>query len=123
MNVTPPQMDITNTGSATSASLSTTSRTGLGTIAQSSVLAEAQERIVNDRNGAGPSVSFSRKAGETPSTELPYLAIIATNDFFAQVKGTNNQDVSGFTFRVWGYRAKADASQYAALVQSEVLSN
>jgi len=36
--------------------------------------------------------------------------------------GTNNlaaKDVSG---RVWGYRARADASTYAALVQSEVLS-
>ena len=123
MNVTPPDCDISAVTTATSASLSTTSRTGLGTIAQSSVLAEAQERIVNDEGGAGPSVSFSRKAGETPTADLPYLAIIATNDFFAQVKGTANARPKGFTFRMWGYRAKADASQYAALVQSEVLSS
>ena len=123
MNVTPPEMDITVPETFVSASLSTTSRLGLGTIAQSNVLAEAQERIVNDQAGGGPAVAFSRKAGETPSTELPYLAIIATNDFFAQVDGKGNTNPKGFTFRMWGYRAKADASQYAALVQSEVLSN
>tara|TARA_R100000951_G_scaffold46432_1_gene39774 strand:- start:219 stop:740 length:522 start_codon:yes stop_codon:yes gene_type:complete len=123
MNLTPPDMDITKDSTNVSASLSTTSRTTLGTLAQSSVLAEAQERIVNDAAGAGPAVSFSRKAGEAPDADLPYLSIIATNDFFAQVEGRENKVEKGFTFRVWGYRAQADASQYAALVQSEVLSN
>ena len=122
MNLTPPDCDIGSAVTATTASLSTTSRTALGTLAQSSVLSEAQERIVNDQGGAGPSVGFSRKAGEAPDAELPYLAIIATNDFFGQVKGSGNVTPKGFTFRMWGYRAKADASQYAALVQSEVLS-
>ena len=123
MNVTPPDLDMSQKVNTVSASLSTTSRTTLGTLAQSNVLAEAQERIQNEIAGAGPSVAFSRKAGEAPDAELPYLAIIATNDFFAQVEGNNNVAPKGFTFRVWGYRAQADASQYAALVQSEVLSN
>ncbi len=123
MNVTPPDMDITKAVNFVSASLSTTARDKLGTLAQSSVMVEAQERIENDAGGAGPSVAFSRKAGEVPATDLPYITIIATNDFFAQVQGSGNTNAKGFTFRMWGYRAKADASQYAALVQSEVLSN
>ena len=122
MNLTPPDADVTVTSTQTSASLSTTSRLGLGSIAFSSVMSEAQEKLVNDV-GSGALAPFSRKAGETPATDLPYIQIIATNDFFAQVQGNNNTDPKGCAFRVWGYRAQADASQYAALVQSEVLSS
>ena len=122
MNLTPPDYDGTQ-DTYTSGSLSTTSRDRLGTLSQASVLAEAQERIMVDQVTPTPSgVAFSRKAGETPDANLPYIAIIATNDFFGQVEGQNNTNAKGFTFRMWGYRAKASASQYAALVQSEMLS-
>lgn len=122
INLTPPDYDGARS-TATTGSLSTTSRGGLGTLANSSVLAEAQERIQVDEVSPTPNgVAFSRKAGETPDSMLPYLAIIATNDFFGQVQGAGNQNAKGFTFRMWGYRARASASQYAALVQSEILS-
>ena len=121
MNLTPPDADATLTETSVSASLSTTTRTGLGSIAFSSVMAEAQEKLVND-TGSGAMAAFSRKAGEVPSTDLPYITIIATNDLFAQIEGRGNTNPKGAAFRVWGYRARADAAQYAALVQSEVLS-
>lgn len=123
INLTPPDYNGgANTG--TFGSLSTTSRTTLGTLAQASVLAEARDSIEIDLVTPSPAgVAFSRKAGETPAADLPYLAIIATNDFFGQVQGSNNTNAKGFTFRMWGYRARASASQYAALVQSEILSS
>ena len=121
MNLTPPDADVTLESTYVTASLSTTNRTSVGSIASSSVMAEAQERLVNDTN-SGAMAAFSRKAGEVPSTDLPYITIISTNDFFAQIEGRGNTSAKGSRFRVWGYRARADAAQYAALVQSEVLS-
>jgi|TARA_R100000482_G_C5108909_1_gene139447 hypothetical protein len=122
INLTPPDYDGARS-TAVFGSLSTTSRTTLGTIGQSNVLAEARDSIQVDEVQGNPNgVAFSRMSGETPATALPYLAIIATNDFFGQVQGADNQAAKGFNFRMWGYRAKASASQYAALVQSEMLS-
>ena len=63
-------------------------------------------------------------AGEAPQGELDYIAIISTSNFFAQVVGANNAGTKSLSYRVWGYRAKVtDAGIYAALVQSELLSN
>ncbi len=122
INLTPPDYDGARS-TATFGSLSATSRTTLGTLAQSSVICEARDSIRVDEVGGNPDgVAFSRMAGETPAADLPYLYIIATNDFFGQVLGQDNQVAKGFTFRMWGYRARASASQYAALVQSEILS-
>ena len=67
-------------------------------------------------------VGFSQQALETPPATLEYIGIIATNDFFISVEGTGNAGVKSLGARVWGYRAKANADIYAALVQSEVLS-
>ena len=122
LNLTPPEYD-GSVSTAVFGSLSTTTRTTIGTIASSSVLAEARDSIQVDEVSPTPNgVAFSRMSGETPAADLPYLAIIATNDFFAQVQGANNTAAKGMNFRVWGYRARASASQYAALVQSEILS-
>ena len=53
---------------------------------------------------------------------LEYIGIISTNDMFLSIQGTGNVDPKAVGCRVWGYRARADAAIYAALVQSEVLS-
>ena len=68
-------------------------------------------------------VAFENTAGETPPTTLEYVGIIATNDFFVQVEGIGNATARAVSGRLYGVRAKADASIYAALVQSEVLSS
>lgn len=62
---------------------------------------------------------------DTPS-DLDYIAIIATNDFFIGVQAAPDGTPSGsfdISGKVYGYRATASAEIFAALVQSEVLSS
>lgn len=120
LDVTPPDA-IAATDTTTNASLSSTSLAAVGTLAQSNVIVQASDRI----RAAGfidGGVGFSRKADSSYTGDLDYLAIVATNNFFIQLQGGNNVSTKGLTGRVWCYRAKADSSTYAALVQSEVLS-
>ena len=120
INLSPPDA-IQSTDTAMRGSVSTTSRTGLGTISDSNVLAESRLDI-RAKGYADGGVGFTRLAGESPTAFLDYIGIIATNDFYIQMEGANNNNAGFANVRVWGYRAKADASVYAALVQSEVLS-
>ena len=120
MNVSTPD-GIAATDTASRGSMSTTSRTTLGSIADSNVMAVSADEIV----AAGfvdAGVGFSRSSTETPTGQLDYIGIIATNNFFLQVLGTNNAAAKTCNIKVWGYRARADASVYAALVQSELLT-
>jgi hypothetical protein len=75
------------------------------------------------RGGIADGVGFSYASTDTPATQLEYLGIIATNDFFIQIVGANNTSAKGMSGRLYGVRARADASIYAALVQSEVLTS
>jgi len=113
---------IAATNTQTRGSLSTTSLTSFGTLSQSQVLAVSREDI----RAAGfvdGGVGFSQTSMETPPAALDYVGIIATNDFFLQVVGVNNAAAKSMGVKVYGYRARAEASTYAALVQSEVLSS
>ena len=121
INLSPPDGSAGD-NTATRGSVSTTSRTALGTIADSNVLGESRLDI-RGKGFTDSAVSFTRLAGETPTSMLDYIGIIATNDFFIQLEGAGNSDPAFASVRVWGYRAKADAAIYAALVQSEVLSS
>ena len=67
-------------------------------------------------------MAFSEQALESPASTLDYIGIIATNDFFVQIAGTNNLSAKTMQGKMYGYRARATADIYAALVQSEVLS-
>jgi hypothetical protein len=120
IDVTPPDA-LSGVDTRTAASVSTTSLTGIGTLAQTNTLATARDDI---RAGGfvDGGVGFSRKADSSYTGDLSYLGLIATNNFFVQLAGVNNGITKGVTGRVWLYRAKADSSTYAALVQSEVLS-
>jgi hypothetical protein len=56
---------------------------------------------------------------------MEYIGIIATNDFFinyAVDDGFETGQALDVSVRLFGYRATADSSTYAALVQSELLS-
>lgn len=119
LNVFTPE-NIANTTTSCNGSLSTTSRTAIGNISDSNVIAADQKVI---RSSAISSVGFSEQSPDSPTgVGLEYMGIIATNNFFAQCLGANNVAARGMNFRVWGYRAKADANIYSALVQSELLS-
>ena len=102
------------------ASVSTTERTDVGNLAASNVL--AINRIEIQAPGAGDVSRGQFSSDSGPATQLEYLGIIATNDFFLNIEGTNNTAARSATVRLYGVRARADASVYAALVQSELLS-
>ena len=101
-------------------SISTTTRTSVGNLSDSNVLAHNRINIQND--GAALATRGDFASDSAPATQLPYLAIIATNDFFLNIEGTGNTVARSMSARVYGVRARADASVYAALVQSELLS-
>ena len=100
-------------------SISTTARTSVGGINNTNVL--AQTRIEIQDNGV-TAVRGQYSSDSGPSTQLAYLGIIATNDFFLNIEGIANTAALAGNARLYGYRAKADSSIYAALVQSELLS-
>jgi len=117
---TPDALPATNT--AMSGALTTTSRASLPNLSDSACLAVKQTRI-RAAGFADSGVGFTTGSNESPATQLEYLGIIATNDFFIQIQGANNVAAHSMSGKVYGVRAKADASIYAALVQSEVLSS
>ena len=102
--------------------LTTTSQASMPSLSQSVVLAQS-EFVIRAAGFVDGGVGFSQHSMDTPPTGLDYIGIIATNDFFLQIIGSNNTGVRLMNAKVYGYRAKADAATYAALVQSEVLSS
>ena len=102
-------------------SMTTTSQTAVQSLANSNCLSVAASTI-RAAGFADGGCAFQTIAGETPPATLDYIGIIATNDFFIQVKGTGNAGLKGVSGKMYGYRAVASADIYAALVQSEVLS-
>jgi len=100
---------------------STTSMTDIPTLQDANCLSRITLEIAADVGGA-LAVPFQSQALETPPSTLEYIGIIATNDFFIGVKGSNNNLTKGVSGKCYGYRAVASADIYAALVQSEVLS-
>jgi hypothetical protein len=101
------------------ASVSQTTRTTVGSLTDSNVIATAGNVI---QGGIADGVGFSFSTTDAPSTQLEYLGIIATSQFFVQIEGQNNVQSDLVTGRLWGVRAKASAAIYASLVQSELLS-
>ena len=102
-------------------SLTTTSQTAVVDISNSNCLASSAN-IIKAAGFADGGVPFQTLGAETPPATLGYIGIIATNNFFVQVKGGNNLGARAVAGKLYGYRARADASIYSALVQSEVLS-
>jgi len=96
-----------------------TTQTTSQNLDNTNTIAVASLSIVSD---AANSVGFTRAAEESYAANLDYVSLIATNNFFVSIEGRNNTGAKSVTGRLWGYRAKADSSTYAALVQSEVLS-
>lgn len=119
LNLSAPDMTA-GTNSEVRASIASTEQTAVANLGDTNCIAVSQDAIRSDALTAA--VSFTRAAEETYSGKIDYIALIATNNFFVQVKGGGNLIPKSVNGRVWGYRARADASTYAALVQSEVLS-
>jgi len=122
LNMSLPDADAANNETIVRGSLSSTSRLTVGTISDTNVFGAGRNVIVSDVALNLPVGIFSDSSTESPHAQLDYVAIIATNNFFAQIAGTGNTRVKAIDFRVWGYRAIANADVFAALTQSELLS-
>lgn len=112
---------IAGVDTSVNASLTSTRQTQVVNLSNSNCLAFAGNSI----KAAGfvdGGVGFTAGLLETPPATLDYIGIIATNDFFVQVQGTNCLAPRKATGKMYGYRASANADIFAALVQSEVLS-
>lgn len=120
IDVDAPDYAAAGTSTAVDATLSTTSRTSVGSIADQNVLGSANRQIIVGATDAG--VSFDREDPLFAAISEDYLGIIATNNAFLNIVGTNNGNVKQVRARIYGYRATASATVYAALVQSELLS-
>lgn len=116
-----PPDAIAATDTRVRSSLSSTSRATVGDLADTNVIASSRDDI----RAAGfvdAGVGFMTMYGESPAVGMDYLAIIATNDFFVQIEGNGNLGAKAMTGKLYGYRAIADANTFAALTQSELLS-
>jgi hypothetical protein len=129
MDLLSPDMNITGASqdvrAYTAAGLSKQAVTALPTLASPSCFGTAKETLIYSE-GPAPThnvaaVSFQENNNDAPS-HLEYLDIIATPDFYVSVQGGSNSTVKTVAGKVYGYRARADASVYASLVQSELLS-
>lgn len=103
-------------------SMTTTSQVAMPSLSSSNCLALGS-REIRAAGFVDGGVGFEQVSLETPPAMLDYIGIIATNDFFLQIQGGANATPKIGNAKVYGYRAKADAATYAALVQSEVLSS
>ena len=112
---------IAGTDTLVQSSLTTTSQTDVQNLQNTNCLSVASS-VIRAAGFADAGVGFQTIAGETPPATLDYIGIIATNDFFLQCKGTGNLAAKGVNGKMYGYRARADADIFSALVQSEVLS-
>ena len=120
LNVSCPEIQIRGADVSSRGCLSTTSRSSIGSIANSNVLGST--RITAEGHAGGLYVISDTSSLQGPPTNMDYMGIISTNNFFAGLKGDGNTNEMKMDYRLYGYRARATADVYAALVQSELLS-
>ena len=94
LDLTPPDL-IANTTTVSGLSLSSTKRLGIGGIDQPNVL--AAKRITTQSVTGDGSVTNEYMASDTPASNLEYIAIVATNDFFLNIEGRNNGTAVSYT--------------------------
>jgi hypothetical protein len=112
---------IAATNTAIGFSLSTTARTTVGSLADNNVF-HVHNQNIRAGGFVDGGVAFDQVGPDSASGDLPYIAIIATNNFHANLIGQNNVGAKSGFFKVYGQRVRLAAAQYAALVQSELLS-
>ena len=121
MDPQPPDA-VLGLSSAVISSLTTTSQTTTVDLRNSNCLSAARLDIRSDAAFTEAGAPFTMMSSESPTGNLDYIGIIATNDFFVQIRGVGNNVTKSVAGKLYGYRARASADVYAALVQSEVLS-
>lgn len=128
-----PDLVLGGVGTARTAVFASVSKQSLAnatdlTLGNPSIIGTAQiitREIVDNYGGAeasGYATSIIEDGTDTPAT-LEYIDVIATPDFFVNINGSSNIAAKSCSGKLYGYRARADAATYAALVQSELLSS
>jgi len=105
--------------------LSTTRPLSMPDLGDSNVIASASRWARYYVGAGGDTTSYALAENgpiDTPDSNLDYIGICATSDMFLSLDGFGSSLITDAAVRIYGYRAKADAATYAALVQSEVLS-
>jgi len=122
IDVSAPDMPAAGNTNSVNASISTTSRTDVGSIANSNVLGAANRVLLVGAAPGEPTAQFDREDPLFAALSEDYLGIIATNNAFLNIEGVGNGNAKTARCRIYGFRATLPASGYAALVQSELLS-
>jgi len=111
---------VTGLNTRTTVSITTTSQTAVAGIGSSTCIVSQSAEVKTD---GVDHVAFDRLNASGPtSSYIDYISILATNNAFVQAEGANNAGAKGGNYRLWVVRAKADSATYAALVNSELLS-
>lgn len=83
--------------------------------------ASAITNVNSDGNALLGITQMLENSADSPF-HVDYVDIIATPDFYVNLNGVSQADEAEVQGKLYGYRARADASVYASLVQSELLS-
>jgi hypothetical protein len=122
LDVSAPDMPAAGLTNSVDATVSTTARATVGSIADSNVLGAANRVLLVGAAPGEPTAQFDREDPLFAAISEDYLGIIATNNAFLNIQGTGNGNAKTVRCRIYGFRATATAAVYAALVQSELLS-
>ena len=117
----PDAVDAVNT--AVGFSLSTTERNSVGNLSSTNVF-HVHNMGIRGTGGTTDGAAFDQVGPDSPQgMNLDYICLIATDSFFGQIVGQNNLAAKSADFKIYGRRVRLDSAQYAALVQSELLSS
>jgi len=100
--------------------LSNRARTSVGSLSNHDVVAVFR-KMVDTAPAFTTSINSIDEAPDEVAHGMDYLAVIFTNDMFINIIGANNTGASNANLRIWGYRAQASSSVYAAGVAAELL--
>ena len=117
----PDAVDAVNTG--VGFSLSTTSRNSVGNLSSTNVF-HVHNMGIRGSGGTTDGAAFDQVGPDSPQAmNLDYICLIATDQFYAQIVGQGNIAAKSADFKIYGRRVRLDSAQYAAIVQSELLSS
>jgi hypothetical protein len=111
---------IAGTAADVRVTLSSVARTTIGNLSDNDCIA-VFGRNTEGAAGLTTSITTHDAHPDQASPGMEYLAIVFTNDMFLNIQGTNNAGAKTTNARIWGYRATATSSVYAAGVQAELL--
>lgn len=120
-----PDADVGQATQNVTCSLTSVSKGSVQNIASTSTIAAGAIDRKNDAAAGllGDTVTTFQNAQTPVASNIPYIFLLATDDMFLQLSSNNAGTTKSVKCRIWAQRFRADAAQYAALVQSELAGN